>query len=242
MRHLHLPFFCALSITFAVSLHAEVLYEWTFDDPSGTSLSHVSSSGTEATSWSGDFDETQTNGAGQLLVGRSPDGIANAYVAVSKKIAHGEQPLWVLVELGGWEFKGKSASETMRLGLAHLSHETRPHVLAQILLERTDSNTVTVGAESFGEGAKSMVPLPIFASEEKAVTLVLKVDPSANQLVLYYRQGVGDFLYLGEGSTSPERTMSFLRLGFSGYFNAADEHLTIDRIAYFDHDPMGVAE
>jgi hypothetical protein len=223
---------------------ADVLYEWNFDDPSGTSLSEATSSGKIDAQWNLDFDDSVTNGDGQLIVRRTPDGVANAYVTIDSKAERAIQnEIWMLVEIDGWEFSGKSASETMRLGVAHITDEERPHVLAQINLERTDSNQVSVSAESFGDGSISVPPLPIFGKEQtEPVTFVLHIDKGANKFTLHYRMGDGPYLYLGNGATSPEREIRFLRLGFSGYFNASSEQFAINRIAYLSHDPMGVVE
>jgi len=223
---------------------ADVLYEWNFDDPSGTSLSEAASSGKIEAQWNLDFDDSVTNGDGQLIVRRTPDGTANAFVTISPKAerAIGNE-IWMQVEIDGWAFSGKSASETMRLGIAHITDEERPHVLAQLTLERTDSNQVSVSAESFGEGATPMSALPIFGREQKEpVTFVLNINKESDTFTLRYQIGEGPYLYLGKGTTSPEREMRFLRLGFTGYFNASTEQFAINRIAYLSHDPMGAAE
>ncbi|MGE9291003.1 MAG: hypothetical protein ACQKBT_08440, partial [Puniceicoccales bacterium] len=116
----------------------------------------------------------------------------------------------------------------------------RPHVLAQIRLERSGPNEVSVLAEAFGEGAESMAPLPMFgASQTEPVTLALKIDPEANTFSLYYQVAGGAFLYLGEGKTSPDRDLNYLRFGLSGYFNASDEYFAIDRIAIQTSEPAG---
>jgi hypothetical protein len=224
-----------------IPLSAEVLYEWNFNDSEGTSLSEAISSGTIKAQWSLDFDDSIANGDGQLIVRRTPDGVANAYVPLTPKASRAfENEIWLQVEIDEWQFKGKSTSETMRLGLAHIPDEERPHVLAQINLQRTDSNEVSISAESFGELSQSMQALPIFGSaQNEPVTFVLHIDKKSNSYTLYYHIGEGPYLYLGKGKTSPEREARYLRLGFSGYFNATNEKLSINRIAYLNHDPMG---
>jgi hypothetical protein len=222
-------------------LSAEVLYEWNFNDSQGTTLSEAASSGQIKAQWSLNFDDTVTNGDGQLIVRRTPEGVANAYVPLTPKASRAvEDEIWMQVEIDGWQFKGKSASETMRVGVAHITDEERPHVLAQITLERTDTNEVSVSAESFGEHSVSMPALPIFGNEQsEAITFVLHINKKSDTFTLHYQVGKGPYLYLGNGSTSPERDIRFLRLGFSGYFNATNEQLSINRIAYLNHDPMG---
>lgn len=244
MSSLHLTSLLISTLAVLAPAGADVLYEWNFDDPIGTSLSETISSGEVEAQWNLDFDDSVTNGDGQLVVRRTPDGVANAFVTISPEAERAiKDEIWMQVEIDGWEFSGKSASETMRLGVAHITDEERPHVLAQITLERTGSNQVSISAESFGEGSVSMPALPIFGSElTEPVTLVLHINKESDTFTLHYQMGEGPYLYLGEGTTSPEREIRFLRLGFSGYFNASSERFAINRIAYLSHDPMGVAE
>ncbi|MDQ8208492.1 hypothetical protein QEH52_13290 [Coraliomargarita sp. SDUM461003] len=223
---------------------ADVLYEWNFDDLPSTNLTQTDSNGKIKADWNLDFDDTMTNGFGQLIVRRTPDGAANTYVPISAK-AYREiaDEVWIQADIDGWHFKGKSASETMRLGIVHITDEERPHVLAQIILERTDSHQVSIAAEAFGEASKSMAALPIFDSEQNdAVSFVLYVNKKSNTFKLHYRIDEGPYLYLGEGTTSPDREIRYLRLGFSGYFNASDEALRINRIAYLSHNPIESAQ
>jgi len=244
MSSLRLPSVLIASLAVLAPIHAATLYEWNFDDPSGTPLSQAASTGEIEAQWHLDFDDTETNGSGQLVVRRSPDGRANAFVTIDSAAESAiKDQIWMLVEIDGWNFSGKSAAETMRLGVAHITDEERPHVLAQLTLERTDANQVSVSAESFGEGSASMPALPIFGKEQsEPVTFVLHINKEADTFTLHYQIGEGPYLYLGNGATSREREIRFLRLGFSGYFNASQERFAINRIAFLNQDPKGTQE
>ncbi|MBC2601887.1 hypothetical protein [Puniceicoccus vermicola] len=231
-----------LGLLLAGSTQAEILYEWNFEDPEGTFLTSVESSGEFQNPWDGAFDRSSTDGEGFFEIGRTPGGIANAYIDVSDD-GFGIDPLWVVLEIQEWSFSGKSASETLRLGVVDSPDEERPHVLAQIRLERTGANEVSVLGESFGDGAVSMDPLPVFgAVQEVPVTLAMKIDQADQLFELYYQVADGPFLFLGKGKTSPDREINYLRFGLSGYFNASDEIFSIDRIAFQTSPPEGVKE
>tara|TARA_R100000027_G_scaffold58155_1_gene48005 strand:+ start:22260 stop:22988 length:729 start_codon:yes stop_codon:yes gene_type:complete len=224
------------------SVHAEVLYEWNFEDSPQTYLSSAESSGSIEAAWDGDFDRSAANGSGQFVVGRTPGGIANTYVAVPSSKIDAEE-IWAILELSEWNLVGKSASETIRFGVADIADDERPHVLAQINLSRTGPNEVSVFGESFGKSSESMEPLPMFgANQKEPVMLALQILPEENTFSLYYKAGSGPFLFLGKGKTSPEREINYLRLGLSGYFNASDEIFAIERIAFQTHSPVEAAE
>ncbi|MGE9271279.1 MAG: hypothetical protein ACQKBU_10790 [Verrucomicrobiales bacterium] len=237
-RHF-LPRRTLVGMLFACLSQAGTLYEWDFEDPTGTLLSSTVSTGELKGAWDGDFDRSNTNGSGQFLIARTPGGIANAFVRLSSSDLDSEE-IWVILEIDGWNLEGKSAKETLRLGIADIAHEERPHVLAQIRLERTGPNEVSVLTEAFGDGAESMAPLPMFgATQNEPVTFALKIEAEKNRHSLYYQVGGGPLLFLGEGKTSPDRELNYLRFGLSGYFNASDELLAINRIVVQTTPPGG---
>ncbi|MGE9291002.1 MAG: hypothetical protein ACQKBT_08435, partial [Puniceicoccales bacterium] len=117
-----LSFWVCLGLLLAGFGSADTLYEWKFEDTAGTFLSSTESSGENADAmWDGDFDRSSTNGSGLFMIGRTPGGIANAYAEISSRDLT-EDEIWVILELNGWQFQGKSAKETLRLGIADTAH------------------------------------------------------------------------------------------------------------------------
>ena len=220
----------------SVAFGSGALYEWEFDDPTGTVIGNAANSGSRAGSWEPSLTDTFTTGDGFLSVRRTPDGPANAYIPLLKDLP---DKVWVLVTLEGWNFGGSSARETLRIGLADQTHEMSPHVFAQIRFERVDANAVAVAAEGFGDLSESTPDLPLFpADQTEPVTFVLEMDRENESFVLHYRAGTGPFLFLGEGRISPTRQPNFLRFGVTGHLGASGEELRIDRIALLDENPL----
>jgi len=224
-----------LSTTSAADVH----YEWLFSDAAGTSISKSVTSGTHKARWIGDFNDSATNGSGQFVVGRTPKSESDAFFPLASSVSESET-FWVIVEVSGWEFNGKTASETMRVGLVDNAwHGRTPDTFAQIELRRTDSEVVSVSGESFGSKADPIGPLDLFTDNQtEPVTLALRIEKSERAISLFKKTGSEDFQLLGEGKTSPSREMNYMRLGFTGYFNAKNEHLSIDKVAFTTRSPM----
>lgn len=229
-------FISLLAILAVSGSSASPLFEWRFEDPVGTPLSQAANSGIAEENWEADFLDTLTDGQGNLLVRRTPDGPANSFVGLRSLLP---PVVWVVAEIEGWHFAGSSATETLRLGLAHHPHESHPSVLAQLRLERVAADAVVIAAEGFGDGATATLDFPIFSSiQTEPVTFVLEVNQPQLTFKLHYRVSNGPFLFLGEGSISPDREARFLRFGLTGHFGASGESLSISRIAYLAENPL----
>lgn len=240
MFYQKLKYGLVLLLVSTVFLRGEVLFEWNFDDPEGTMLADAVNTGTYSGSWDASFNDSMTNGQGQFVIRRTPGEPSNAFLEI--EVPEGEslpEKLWVILEIDRWNFAGRTANETLRLGLAHVTHELRPSVLAQIRFGRVGDNQVAVIGEAFGDGAEDAPELPLFLAEnQEPVVFALSIDTSNNEFELYYRQGDGDFLFLGDGETSPDREPRFLRFGLAGHFAASGEYLVVDRIAITDQSPL----
>jgi hypothetical protein len=229
-----------IALALVVPLQAETLYEWTFDEAAGTQLSETTNSGTFPGTWDADFERTATSGSGALIVRRSPDTTANAYVPIEPPAGQSlPDKFWVVVELGGWLFAGNLTTETMRVGIVNSPRDLNPFVYAQIRFGRNDYGQTYVLAESFGSNESITEEYTGFESaQNEKVTLVLEFDRSENRFALYSRFEEQPFVSIGEGSLSPERDAFHLRLGFSGHFAASSEFLSIERIALVTDNPV----
>ncbi len=237
MNNLRLAAFLIFTLSALSSVRADLLYEWNFDDPENTFLSQATSSGQISANWGADFLNTATNGSGQLIVRRAPDGVGNAFIDTDSETLGQSfnNEIWVQLEIDGWNFAGKKRGETLRLGVA----QSATLSLAQITLRRNDLDQVSVQGESFGRQSVSMPALPMFSSvQNDPVTFIMHINIESGLFALHYKMGEDPYLYLGDGILSPAREMKLLRLSFNGYFNASTEWFAINRIAYLSHDPM----
>jgi len=222
------------------SLNAETLYEWNFDDNEGTETSAVKNQGILKGTWHDDFEDTATNGDGVLQTTRGTDGVSNVYVPIAwPEEENLPEKLWVVIKINEWNFRGRSENETIRIGLTDSDHESRPRVVAQVRMERTDKNQVSILAEAFGSGSYGMSELPLFSAEQtEPLHLVLQVDFKEHQFELFLEKENVDYHFLGEGSISPERSPRYLRLGLAGNFGASDESFSLDHISLITHNPL----
>lgn len=199
---------------------------WTFDDPGGTTLDQAESAA--AATWSGNFETSGTTGDGAYRLTRGAGTTANAFAALD---VDPDADVTVSYVLRSWNLRGRTVSETLRLGFVDKPHESRPHVLCQFKLERTAADELTVGVEAFGEGSGDVAEtITLDAASDELLTLMLEYDASADRYDAFYALGDREPTRLGGADTSPERGPKFLRIGATGSINATGEEVLIESV------------
>ena len=218
---------------------AEILYDWSFDDAAGTSLTDAAQSGFRDGTWDEAFDRSFTQGDGTFRIRRPVGGPANAFVALDPPLTG---KAWLVVESSGWQLRGRVANEVLRIGFVERKHDERPQVTAQIRIERSDENEVSIGGDAFvtANGATLIDDQALLtATQRDPVTLVLEVDLDENTYAIHYKVGAAPFVELGTGSIDPNRGARYLRWGAAGGFSStAGEHFDIQRLYVTTTDPM----
>ncbi len=203
---------------------------WDFADSAGVRLDDTESSGTFRESWDENFENSGTTGDGAYALRRGTGTTTNSFVEVDDA-----QQVTLIYVIRGWQFKGDPANETIRLGLVHKTDDTKPYVLCQFKLSRTDEETVTLTAEAFGDGATNVSDsLSFAAGRATPLTLILKYDPESKIYEAWTVDGEAQPNKLGQASTDPDREPRYLRIGATGSLMVSDdsEFFEIDRIEY----------
>jgi hypothetical protein len=226
-----------LITTFAASVIAAPLQQWTFDDPAGTQLTMTKNSVSAGAKWEPDMEASTTTGKGAFRIRRSRGQQANAYAPI-QEVASGTA--WLQVDIDGWNLTG-SGAETVRFAFTSSNPGTAsPFVAAQMKLERAGGGKeVVLSGESFGTGTKIEKMQPFDASRTTPLSLLLKFDADAKAYSIFFRQSSGGaWEELGSGITDAGRTGKFIRIGAAGEFATnATEFCDIGAISLTSNDP-----
>jgi len=227
--------------------------DFRFEDPDGTRLGDSENSASRST-WSGGMTDCRVK-AGAFRIQRNGDNPVTRYIGIEPTIrVRGNlqnQPFrstgWLVVEVAGWNLKGKETNESVQIGFS--SRPDGDLQTAAIRIERNPDGKVAIGGEAFGSGATSIGEVVLPASQQDKVTLVLQLDKVlgnpdegdfGGEYRIYMRKGADKtFQQIGSaGRVRRLRNGNAIYFQVSGNFAEAGEFFDVEHIWYATQDPM----
>lgn len=231
--------------------------DFMFNDANDTRLASTKNSAS-AENWDGGFTDSTVQD-GSYRIRRNYSKTATRYIDLSpdvrvKAASSGSSYTrrgWLVVNVAGWNLRGKTPNEYVRFGFTSQSDKAL-HTAAMVL-ERTNDDEVTLSGIGFGDGSSEITSTKTWPLKQtQPVTFVLELDKADGNpdegdtggvyRIFYRQEGDKAFTQLGTGGTVRRlRNGNYVHFRMAGFFAATDEYFDIDRIYFTKTDPVGAS-
>jgi poly(3-hydroxybutyrate) depolymerase len=218
-------------------LAAEVLHDWQFADPAGTTLSAAHNRARAFVRWDGNLTDSTTTGDGLLRIRRSGEPTSRRFDINPPPAT---DALFLVVEIDRWNLVATADSlPEISFDLINApSAERSAQVTAGIRLALDAESRVTLQAVAGGlaaPGGQSSKIVPMFpAAMGRKLQLVVAYSYTRNQYAVFLRADSGKWFEFFRGSTSGIRSAQSVRLRVGGDFAGR-------RRGFFDIERITVA-
>jgi hypothetical protein len=228
------------ALSWGGSIHASLIEEFLFDDPSGTALPSTVNSVPGAHAWAddlqGDLAGAATNGLGQYsLAAKTNNELATALVNNDPDITSGV--IYGVMELT-WDFDpatlNAAENEEMRLTIINLNTAGSSSVTAEFAIIRQDDNTVAFSGAAVSGTAIAGVPINLTQSTKFIGVVGVNLDADIYSIYLSDDAGTS-FTSLTGGTIDPARIGAQLRMVLNN--DLSQDDVLIDRVALYTHNP-----
>jgi|GEM_PF-2837690 PKD domain./Calx-beta domain. len=212
--------------------------EWTFDEPSGSTLADAVNSVPAGISWAAPaLTGTVTTGSGSLRIrytGSAENPVSSSWAVLPAPVT---APRYLVLETTAWKWDGTSPNEAVRFAFTTGANTT---LVAQAVISRA-ADGVYFGADALGTGATNIpasLVTPSITSGEPC-TFVLALFPATKTYRISVRYGAGGaFTHLGTGNLATDRSAGAIRLSvLNSFASTSSEKFDIGRIALETADP-----
>jgi hypothetical protein len=223
-----------LACLLPVAANAEILHDWTFDEPSGTRSSEVIDTAGGSAFNVNLGGNSWTTGTGHFRFIRGGAN-TNWFTYAEIKDAPATGKLWLVMDLAGWSLT--TNPPRLRIGFAnHVEPATTSGV--ETITAEIDFRPADLGVGGFARGPgwtetthyiNHDGPWSLSSTPQNApVRFVLEYDQDNHSYEIFYSFDLVNYVSVGIAQTSPQRAANFIRLGGINSFTGSG--FDIDRI------------